>query len=113
MSSSRDHNRQIEDTYESQNDQRLDDLHSKIRTLRGITTDINEDVERQNLMLDDTNNSFSSFANSLSQSTRRAGQAFGLTEGGLRISRVVLIVLGLFFAFWIGNKILGFWRAHA
>ncbi|KAL0958997.1 hypothetical protein HGRIS_014310 [Hohenbuehelia grisea] len=78
-----------------------------------ITTDINEDVERQNLMLDDTNNSFSSFANSLSQSTRRAGQAFGLTEGGLRISRVVLIVLGLFFAFWIGNKILGFWRAHA
>ena len=25
-----------EDTYEAQNDQRLDELHSKIRTLRGV-----------------------------------------------------------------------------
>ena len=33
-SSSRDRN--VEDTYEAQNDQRLDDLHSKIRTLRGV-----------------------------------------------------------------------------
>jgi hypothetical protein len=70
-SSARD---QVEDTYEAQNDQRLDELHSKIRTLRGVslrvqsrlckprsiipfdkvTTDIHDDVERQNLMLDDT-----------------------------------------------------------
>jgi blocked-early-in-transport protein 1 len=34
MSSSREH---AEDTYESQNDQRLDELHSKIRTLRGVS----------------------------------------------------------------------------
>jgi len=26
-----------EDTYEAQNDQRLDELHSKIRTLRGVS----------------------------------------------------------------------------
>ena len=32
MSSSRSQ----EDTYEEQNDQRLDELHSKIRTLRGV-----------------------------------------------------------------------------
>ena len=32
MSSSRN----IEDTYEAQNDQRLDELHSKLRTLRGV-----------------------------------------------------------------------------
>jgi len=32
MSSSRT----TEDTYEAQNDQRLDELHSKIRTLRGV-----------------------------------------------------------------------------
>lgn len=61
----------VEDVYESQNDQRLDELHSKIRTLRGvraifisfvcwtkgslkITTDIHSDVESQNLMLDET-----------------------------------------------------------
>lgn len=34
MASSRD---RVEDTYESQNDQRLDELHSKIRTLRGVS----------------------------------------------------------------------------
>ena len=62
------------DHLETQNDQRLDELHSKIRTLRGVclttrvaafysrqayiqlqvTTDIYEDVERQNLTLDET-----------------------------------------------------------
>jgi blocked-early-in-transport protein 1 len=35
MSTSRD---RVEDTYESQNDQRLDELHSKIRTLRGVSS---------------------------------------------------------------------------
>ncbi|OJT07684.1 hypothetical protein TRAPUB_1445 [Trametes pubescens] len=49
MSSSRD---RVEDTYELQNDQRLDELHSKLRTLRGVTTDIYDDVERQNSALD-------------------------------------------------------------
>ncbi|KNZ75975.1 hypothetical protein J132_00724 [Termitomyces sp. J132] len=44
----------VEDTYESQNDQRLEQLHSKIRTLRGVTNDIHDDVERQNSMLDET-----------------------------------------------------------
>ena len=34
MSTSRD--RRVEEVYEEQNDQRLDDLHSKIRTLRGV-----------------------------------------------------------------------------
>ena len=34
MSSSRD--ARVEDTYELQNDQRLEDLHSKLRTLRGV-----------------------------------------------------------------------------
>ena len=33
MSSSRD---RVEDTYEAQNDQQLDSLHSKLRTLRGV-----------------------------------------------------------------------------
>ena len=72
MSTSRD--RRVEEVYEGQNDQRLDELHSKIRTLRGVrvhlslwrlaswaywgaeqvTTDIYDDAERQNLVLDDT-----------------------------------------------------------
>ncbi len=73
MSSSR--SGRVEDTYETQNDQRLDELHSKIRTIRGvritaypislsltsacllsqkITTDMHTDVEAQNLLLDES-----------------------------------------------------------
>ncbi|KAL1752217.1 hypothetical protein FB107DRAFT_220406 [Schizophyllum commune] len=99
----------VEDTYERQNDERLDSLHSKIRTLRGITTDIHGDVERQNLMLDDTNDRFSSFADSLAASSRRAGQAFGIGgQGAIRPWRIAMLVVGVFIALWLSFKI-GYW----
>ncbi|KAK0199629.1 hypothetical protein DFS33DRAFT_1267643 [Desarmillaria ectypa] len=101
----------VEDTYEAQNDQRLDELHSKIRTLRGITTDINDDVERQNLMLDDTGNSFSSFGATLAQTSRRAGQAFGIGQGGLKSWRVAMYVVLIFIGLWLSLKIFWWWRS--
>ncbi|KAJ3716775.1 hypothetical protein DFJ43DRAFT_1100247 [Lentinula guzmanii] len=108
MSTSRD---RVEDTYERQNDQRLDELHSKIRTLRGVTTDIHDDVERQNLVLDDTGNNFTSFANSLTQSSRRAAHAFGLTSGGVKSWRVAMYVVGAFLGLWIMGKVWWWWSA--
>ncbi|KAJ7607161.1 hypothetical protein FB45DRAFT_764505 [Roridomyces roridus] len=110
MSSSRD---RVEDTYEAQNDQRLDELHSKIRTLRGVTTDINNDVERQNLMLDDTGDRFNSFGASLSQSARRAGAAFGIGNGGLKTWRVALFVVGFFLAFLVVRKLFSLWNSSS
>ncbi|KAJ7621409.1 hypothetical protein FB45DRAFT_140863 [Roridomyces roridus] len=127
MSSSRD---RVEDTYEAQNDQRLDELHSKIRTLRGVspispthsclltkalqvTTDINNDVERQNLMLDDTGDRFNSFGASLSQSARRAGAAFGIGNGGLKTWRVALFVVGFFLAFLVVRKLFSLWSSSS
>ncbi|KIP03046.1 hypothetical protein PHLGIDRAFT_111335 [Phlebiopsis gigantea 11061_1 CR5-6] len=105
MSSSRN----IEDTYEAQNDQQLDLLHSKLRTLRGVTTDIYEDVERQNLSLDDTRNTFQSFGDSLSQSARRAGQAFGLTSGGVKSWRLIGYCIVGFLGVWLMLKIMWWW----
>ncbi|TDL18936.1 hypothetical protein BD410DRAFT_774501 [Rickenella mellea] len=105
MSSSRD-----ADTYEAQNDQRLDELHSKIRTLRGVTTDIHDDVERQNLTLDETNNSFSSFGSALSQSSQRAARAFGL-QGGVRQCRIIAYCVAFLVAFWFTWRLLSWWRA--
>ncbi|TFK98146.1 hypothetical protein BDV98DRAFT_573566 [Pterulicium gracile] len=99
----------VEDTYEAQNDQRLDDLHSKLRTLRGVTTDIHDDVERQNLMLDDTGNTFSSFGASLTQTSNRARQAFGLGPGSLKTSRIVLYIVGGFIGLWVVFKVWGWW----
>ncbi|KAG9073978.1 hypothetical protein FS749_014513, partial [Ceratobasidium sp. UAMH 11750] len=52
MSSSR--NQRDEALYESQNDTRLDDLHSKLRTLRHVTIDIHNDAHAQNRELDNT-----------------------------------------------------------
>ncbi|PFH49464.1 hypothetical protein AMATHDRAFT_41529 [Amanita thiersii Skay4041] len=99
----------VEDVYEAQNDQRLDELHSKIRTLRGVTSDIHDDVERQNFMLDETGDRFSSFASTLKQTSRRAGQAFGIGTGSLKPWRIALFILGAFLAFWLGSKLLTWW----
>ncbi|KAF4609497.1 hypothetical protein D9613_012287 [Agrocybe pediades] len=107
MSTSR--GRAAEDVYESQNDQRLDELHSKIRTLRGITTDIHSDVEAQNLMLDDTGDRFSAFGNSLMQTSKRAGQVFGIGSGSLKPWRIAMLIVGVFISFWFISKILSWW----
>ncbi|KAF8178941.1 Bet1-like protein [Pholiota molesta] len=98
-----------EDVYESQNDQRLDELHSKIRTLRGITTDIHSDVEAQNLILDETGDRFSSFGTTLMQTSRRAGQAFGIGTGSLKPWRIATLIIAVFLAFWFISKVLRWW----
>ncbi|KAJ7599459.1 hypothetical protein C8J56DRAFT_769899 [Mycena floridula] len=101
-----------EDVYESQNDRRLDELHSKIRTLRGITTDIHDDVERQNLMLDESGNQFTSFGDTLAQTSRRAGQVFGI-KGSLKTWRVATFVVLGFLALWLCSKIFWWWTARS
>ncbi|KAI0741817.1 hypothetical protein C8Q80DRAFT_1110427 [Daedaleopsis nitida] len=107
-SSSRD--ARVEDTYELQNDQRLEDLHSKLRTLRGVTSDIYDDVERQNSSLDDARNAFSSFGASLAQSSRRAGQAFGLAPGGVKQWRTIGYCAAAVIVLWMLWNISGwFW----
>ncbi|KAI6010407.1 hypothetical protein BKA83DRAFT_4402973 [Pisolithus microcarpus] len=103
-----------ESTYESQNDARLDQLHSKLQTLRGVTTDIYDDAERQNRMLDDTNDTFSSLGASLSHSSRRVAHAFGLSStGGVRQTRIIAYVVGGFLALWITWTTRGFWWGSA
>ncbi|KAI0675577.1 hypothetical protein C8Q78DRAFT_1005265 [Trametes maxima] len=107
MSASRD---RVEDTYELQNDQRLDDLHSKLRTLRGVTTDIYDDVERQNSALDTARDAFSSFGSSLAQSSRRASQAFGLGPGGVKQWRTIAYCAAGLVGLWmLWNILLWLW----
>ncbi|KAJ3483659.1 hypothetical protein NLI96_g6154 [Meripilus lineatus] len=106
MSSSRD---RVEDTYETQNDQRLDDLHTKLRTLRSVTTDIYDDVERQNSTLDATRNTFNSFGSSLAQSSRRASQAFGIGKGGVKSWRNIGYCIVTIMALWMVWKIMWWW----
>ncbi|KAI0037183.1 hypothetical protein K488DRAFT_75509 [Vararia minispora EC-137] len=96
--------RSLEDTYEAQNDQRLDDLHAKIRTLRGVTTDIHDDVERQNLVLDNTGNTFSQLSSGLSASANRMMRSF--SPGTLSILRIAFFIFGFFIGIWLVRLIM-------
>ncbi|TFK19769.1 hypothetical protein FA15DRAFT_162532 [Coprinopsis marcescibilis] len=112
MSSSRGQQR-VEDVYEQQNDQKLDELHSKLRTLRGITSDINADVEAQNLILDQTNDHFGSFGTSLSQASQRARHAFGLAPNGSIVYkpwRLAIAIVLCFLGLWMGLKVFSWFR---
>lgn len=55
-------------------------------------------------------NRFNSFGASLAQTSRRAGQAFGIGEGSLKTGRIVLYVILAFFGLWITSKIFSWWR---
>ncbi|KAI0321406.1 hypothetical protein OF83DRAFT_1168459 [Amylostereum chailletii] len=101
MSSSRSQ----EDTYEAQNDQRLDELHSKIRNLRGVTTDIHDDVERQNLVLDDTSGTFGALSSGLTNSAQRMTRS--MSPGALSALRIAIIVVAFFIGVWMAR---GFFR---
>ncbi|KAI0266406.1 hypothetical protein BC834DRAFT_969441 [Gloeopeniophorella convolvens] len=99
MSSSRSQ----EDTYEAQNDQRLDELHSKIRTLRGVTTDIHDDVERQNLVLDETTGTFSSVTSGLTASASRMTRS--LSPGAVTALRIAVFVVMFLIGVWLGSHL--------
>ncbi|PWN39757.1 hypothetical protein IE81DRAFT_349878 [Ceraceosorus guamensis] len=61
-----------EQTYESQNDDQLDKLLSKVKALRGVTTDIHSDVESQRTgLLADASESFDAFSNRLGSTSSR------------------------------------------
>ncbi|KAF6746659.1 Bet1-like protein [Ephemerocybe angulata] len=111
MASSSRGQQRVEDIYEQQNDQRLDELHSKLRTLKGITTDIHADVESQNTLLDHTNDRFASFGTSLGNASTRARQAFGIGPGAgtLKPWRIATLVVGLFIGVWFASKVLAWW----
>lgn len=85
-----------------------------------VTTDIHDDVERQNLTLDETvetcpipalrscisqydfnkGNSFTGVAGSLAQSSRRAVHAFGST-GPLKQYRLLVWMVGIVVGLWL------------
>ncbi|GAA5995538.1 uncharacterized protein JCM10292_005238 [Rhodotorula paludigena] len=86
-----------EQDLEAQNDQHLNELHSKIAALRGVTTDIYQDSRNQNSLLDTTSGAFDSFKTSLSNTSTRFARSVQSGKGGARIQ--LGIVLGFVFLF--------------
>ncbi|GAA5989983.1 hypothetical protein JCM5350_002356 [Sporobolomyces pararoseus] len=85
---------------ESQNDQHLDQLHSKIAALRGVTTDIYNDSRGQNSLLDSTGNSFDSFKTSLTNTSTRFARSVQSGKGNARIQLGIIGGFVMLFVLW-------------
>ncbi|GAA99666.1 uncharacterized protein L969DRAFT_73923 [Mixia osmundae IAM 14324] len=86
------------DYLEQQNDERLDELHNKIRGIHAITIDIHNDSRQQNTLLDNTSNTFDSFKASLGQSVNKLSRTIGATQSQTKtLLYVVIAIVALFF----------------
>ena len=52
---------------------------------------------------------FASFGTTLAQTSRRAGQAFGIGTGSLKPWRIAALIVVVFLTFWIIGKIVSWW----
>ncbi|GAA5907277.1 hypothetical protein JCM5296_000325 [Sporobolomyces johnsonii] len=91
-----------EQDLEAQNDHHLDELHSKIAALRGVTNDIYQDSRGQNTLLDSTSNTFDSFKTSLSNTSTRFARSVQSGKGGARIQ---LGIVGAFVLLFVLYKL--------
>ncbi|KAK6903784.1 hypothetical protein I203_107290 [Kwoniella mangroviensis CBS 8507] len=92
-----------EQTLENQNEEELNSLHSKIKSLRSVTIDILDDANRQN----DQTNSFTSFASSLFSTSRHHSRTMASTST-LRQYRTMAYIVGAIVALWLIMKL---WRS--
>ncbi|WVQ69208.1 uncharacterized protein L199_007424 [Kwoniella botswanensis] len=92
-----------EQTLENQNEEELNSLHSKIKSLRSVTIDILDDANRQN----DQTNSFTSFASSLFSTSRHHSRTMASTST-LRQYRTIAYIVGAIVVLWLIMKL---WRS--
>ncbi|WVQ83338.1 hypothetical protein IAT38_005477 [Cryptococcus sp. DSM 104549] len=90
-------------TLENQNEEELNSLHSKIKSLRSVTIDILDDANRQN----DQTNTFSSFASSLFSTSRHHSRSVA-ANSTLRQYRTIAYIVAAVVAFWLIMRV---WRS--
>ncbi|GES77522.1 BET1 homolog [Rhizophagus clarus] len=94
-------------TFEQQNDLRLQDLSSKLSSLHKITLDIHNDVNDQvNNILDESGNSFTSLGGGLNGTVGKLKHMTSIRHRQ-HLCYLILFVIGIFFLlynFW------GFWN---
>jgi len=66
---------------EQQNDDRLNDLHGKIKALHAVTLDIHNDSRQQHSLIDNTTNTFDTFRSNLSNSATRLTRSIQSGQG--------------------------------
>ncbi|QPK66814.1 hypothetical protein CNBG_9688 [Cryptococcus deuterogattii R265] len=96
-------------TLENQNEEELNSLHSKIKSLRSVTIDILDDANRQNDQLDRTTNTFSSFASSLFSTSRHHSRSIAANSALRQYRMIAYIVMGVV-VLWLVLKV---WKSGA
>ncbi|KAF2136397.1 uncharacterized protein K452DRAFT_292428 [Aplosporella prunicola CBS 121167] len=91
---------------ERQNNSRLDELASKVSALRGVTIDIYDNARDQHV-IDNSNEVFSTFATSLKGS---AGRLTRMAQAGnkvavLKLAGILVVIVVLLY--WIGGWVFG------
>ncbi|CAO1613640.1 unnamed protein product [Jaminaea pallidilutea] len=86
-------------TLERQNDDVLENLLGKVKSLRGVTTDIYDDAESQRGLLDNTGQMFDDFGTRLQASSARFSQT--VVQGARHHRLTLYIVLGFLALFFV------------
>ncbi|TKA47381.1 hypothetical protein B0A49_11807 [Cryomyces minteri] len=86
---------------ERQNNSRLDELASKVSALRGVTIDIYDNARDQHV-IDNSNEIFSSFSTSLKGSASRLGRMAqsGNKVAVLKLAGIITVVVVLLWWIW-------------
>ncbi|KAH8915033.1 hypothetical protein BT69DRAFT_1262422 [Atractiella rhizophila] len=87
-----------DEEFERQNEERLQSLHSKIKTLRSVTIDIHSDSQSQNALLDTTSNTFDRFTSALQNTSTRLTRS---VNGKHSQTKIVLYIAAGFLVLWI------------
>ncbi|KAH6679663.1 hypothetical protein B0J14DRAFT_581310 [Halenospora varia] len=90
----------MSDAYERerQNNSRLSELSAKVSALRGVTVDIYDNARQQDV-IDDTSNTFSSMSTSLKGSAGRLGR-MAASGNKVAIFKLSGIIIGIVLALW-------------
>ncbi|KAJ2897040.1 hypothetical protein MKZ38_005029 [Zalerion maritima] len=88
---------------ERQNNSRLDELSAKVSALRGVTVDIYDNA-RDQVVIDNTNDTFSNMSSSLKGS---AGRLTRMAASGNKVAILKLsaIIIGIFIVLYYLSKI--------
>ncbi|KAF2804691.1 uncharacterized protein BDZ99DRAFT_467375 [Mytilinidion resinicola] len=96
----------MSDAYERerQNNSRLDELASKVSALRGVTIDIYDNA-RDQAVIDNANETFSSFSTTLKGSATRLGR---MAQSGNKVAVLKLagiIIVAVVVLYWIWSLV--------
>ncbi|KAI8448888.1 hypothetical protein BY996DRAFT_4590325 [Phakopsora pachyrhizi] len=85
---------------EQQNDEGLESLYSKIKSIRNVTIDINSDSSSQNRLLDQTGDRLDSLRSQIDNSSNRFKRSIqNYRSQNKVVIYTVLTVIGIFFLF--------------